>query len=110
MNNRAPCKRPRPAPDRWPAQSGRGQRTVLEHRLSRRPSILHRPTHTIVRLGHDFDIATAPALPERLLGMHHAGMRLRILNPPGMSFRDAKGPAVYAEYARRVPGPYRGQA
>jgi hypothetical protein len=29
-------------------------------------SILHRPTHTIVRLGGDIDIGTAPALRDRL--------------------------------------------
>jgi hypothetical protein len=36
------------------------QRTVVEHRLSRGLPILHRPTHTIIRLGRDLDIATAP--------------------------------------------------
>jgi hypothetical protein len=54
--------------------------------------------------------STSPAPALRLVGMHRACMRLLIPDPPGMSFRDAKGPAVYAEYARKVPGPCRGQA
>jgi anti-anti-sigma factor len=57
-------------------------------------SILHRPTHTIVRLRGDIDIATAPALRKRLLGVLRRGMRLLILDLSGVSFCDAAGLAV----------------
>jgi hypothetical protein len=87
----------------------RGQRKVAEHRISRGPSILHRPHHTIVRLRRDLDIATTPALRERLLAMHRAGMKLLILDLSRASSCDVADLAACPEYADKVPGRWRGR-
>jgi hypothetical protein len=52
-------------------------------------------------LGRDPDIAAAPTL--RLLGTHRACMKLLILDPPGMSLNDAKGPGCVRRI--RMQGP-----
>lgn len=56
-------------------------------------SILHRPGFTIARLEGDLDIATVPALRERLLDAL-SGVRLLIVDLSGVSFCDTSGLAM----------------
>lgn len=67
-------------------------------------SAFHRPAHTLVRLRGDLDIATAPALRERLLAllMLHPGMKALILDLSAVSFCDASGLAVLIGTHRRA--------
>lgn len=65
-------------------------------------SILDRLTHTLVRLRGELDIATAPPLRERLLGVPRPGVRLVILDLSGVSFCDAAGLAVLISTRRRA--------
>jgi hypothetical protein len=71
-------------------------------------SILHRPTHTIVRLRGD--IATVPAGCERLPDMVRAGMKLLTLDLARVSFCDVAEPAVCSQYTDRVLRPWRDRA
>jgi anti-anti-sigma factor len=57
-------------------------------------SIVHRPTHTVVRLRGGIDVATAPGLHERLLSLLRRGMGLIILDLSEVSFCDASGLGV----------------
>lgn len=65
-------------------------------------SIHHRPAPSIVRLHGDIDLATAPALRERLLNALRPGLRLLILDMSGVSFCDAAGLAVLIGTQRRA--------
>lgn len=65
-------------------------------------SILYRPTHTVVRLRGDLDIATAPPLRGQLLGVPSPGVRLLILDLSGVSFCDAAGLALLINRRRRA--------
>jgi anti-anti-sigma factor len=56
--------------------------------------VLHRSTHTLIRLRGEIDLATAPRLRERLLGLLQPGVGLVILDLSGVSFCDASGLGV----------------
>lgn len=61
-----------------------------------------RPAHTIVALHGDLDIATAPALRERLLGTLHPDTHLLVLDLGEVSLCDAAGLAVLIGTQRRA--------
>jgi anti-anti-sigma factor len=65
-------------------------------------SIRHRPAHTLVALRGEIDIATAPALRERLFDLLHPGMKLLILDLSEVSFCAAAGLAVMIGTQRRA--------
>jgi anti-anti-sigma factor len=67
-------------------------------------SALHHPTHTLVRLRGDLDIAAAPALRQRLLVLLllHPGMKVLMLDLSAVSFCDASGLAVLIGTHRRA--------
>jgi anti-anti-sigma factor len=65
-------------------------------------SILHRPTHILVRLRSEIDIATAPGLRERLFRLLRTCMGLLILDLSGVSFCDAAGLGVLVGSHRRA--------
>jgi anti-anti-sigma factor len=65
-------------------------------------SVLSRPTFTIARLEGELDIATTPALRERLLGVLGLGVRLLIIDLSGVSFCDAAGLAALIGTQRRA--------
>ncbi len=65
-------------------------------------SVLSRPGLTIARLEGDLDIATTPALRERLLGVLSHGVRLLVIDLSGVSFCDASGLAVLIGTQRRA--------
>jgi anti-anti-sigma factor len=65
-------------------------------------SVLRRPTHTIARLRGDLDVATAPALRERLAALLRPDMRLLILDLSEVGFCDAAGLAVLIGTQRRA--------
>jgi anti-anti-sigma factor len=79
--------------------------TTADHTCARGEvelSVLRRSTHTIVRPRGEIDIATAPALRERLLGLLRDGVRLLIIDLSGISFCDAAGFAVLVGVRRRA--------
>jgi anti-anti-sigma factor len=57
---------------------------------------------TIARLAGELDIATTPALRERLLGVFSPGIRLFIIDLSGVSFGDVSGLAVLVATQRRA--------
>src|SRR5580704_11910257 len=57
-------------------------------------SVLSRPAVTIARLEGELDIATTPALRERLFSVFRPGMRLLIIDLSGVSFCDVSALAV----------------
>jgi anti-anti-sigma factor len=65
-------------------------------------SVLHRSTHSLIRLRSEIDLATAPGLRERLLGLLQPGMRLVILGLSGVSFCDASGLGMLVGSHRRA--------
>jgi anti-anti-sigma factor len=68
-------------------------------------SVLSRPACTIARLEGELDIATVPALRERLLGLLGLlgpGVRLLIIDLSGVSFCDVAGLAVLIGTQRRA--------
>jgi anti-anti-sigma factor len=65
-------------------------------------SALRRPGCIIARLRGDLDIATTPAVRERLLGLLGPGVRLLIIDLSGVSFCDAAGLAVLIGTQRRA--------
>ena len=65
-------------------------------------SVLSRPGCTIARLEGDLDIATTPALRERLLGVLGPAVRLLIIDLSGVSFCDVAGLAVLIGTQRRA--------
>jgi anti-anti-sigma factor len=67
-------------------------------------SDLSRPAFTIARLEGDLDIATTPALRERLLSVFSPGARLLIIDLSGVSFCDVSALAVLVGMQRRARG------
>jgi len=65
-------------------------------------SVLSQPACTIARLEGELDIATVPALRERLLGVLGPGVRLLIIDLSGVSFCDVAGLAVLIGTQRRA--------
>jgi anti-anti-sigma factor len=65
-------------------------------------SVLSRPAVTIARLAGELDIATTPALRERLLGVFSPGVRLLIIDLSGVAFGDVSGLAVLVATQRRA--------
>jgi anti-anti-sigma factor len=57
-------------------------------------SVLHRPTHTLVRLRGEIDVATSPELRDRLLPLLRSGPGLVLLDLSEVSFCDASGLGV----------------
>ena len=68
-------------------------------------SVLSQPDATIASLEGDLDIATVPALRERLLGLLSPGVRLLIIDLSGVSYCDVSGLAVLIGAQRRARGP-----
>jgi anti-anti-sigma factor len=64
--------------------------------------VLSRPACTIARLEGELDIATVPALRERLLGVLSADVRLLIIDLSGVSFCDVAGLTVLIGPQRRA--------
>jgi anti-sigma B factor antagonist len=67
-----------------------------------RLSVLSRPAVTIARLEGELDIATTPALRERLLSVFGPGVRLLIIDLSGVSFCDVSALAVLVATQRRA--------
>ena len=67
-------------------------------------SVLSRPGFTVARLEGDFDIASTPALRERLLSVLGPGVRLLIIDLSGVPFCDVSGLAVLIGTQRRARG------
>src|ERR1700758_2251633 len=65
-------------------------------------SVLSRPGLTIARLEGDLDIATIPALRERLLSVLSPGVRLFVIDLSGVSFCDAAGLGMLIGTQRRA--------
>src|SRR5712664_4596891 len=65
-------------------------------------SVLSRPAVTIARLEGELDIATTPALRERLLSVFGPGVRLLIIDLSGVSFCDVSALAVLVGTQRRA--------
>jgi anti-anti-sigma factor len=65
-------------------------------------SVLSRPAFTIARLEGDLDLATVPALRQRLLGVLGPGVRLLVIDLSGVSFCDVAGLAVLIGTQRRA--------
>ena len=65
-------------------------------------SVLSRPAVTIARLEGELDIATTPALRERLLSVVGPGVRLLVIDLSGVSFCDVSGLAVLIGTQRRA--------
>ena len=60
------------------------------------------PGFTIARLEGELDIATMPALRERLLDVFRPGLRLLIIELSGVSFCDVRALAVLVGAQRRA--------
>jgi anti-sigma B factor antagonist len=67
-------------------------------------SVFSRPAFTIVRLAGDLDVATTPALRERLLTAFSPGIRLLIIDLSGVSFCDVSALAALIGMQRRARG------
>ena len=65
-------------------------------------SVLGRPAVTIARLEGELDIATTPALRERLLSVFRPGVRLLVIDLSGVSFCDVSTLAVLVATQRRA--------
>ena len=65
-------------------------------------SVLSQAAVTIARLAGELDIATTPALRERLLSVFSPGVRLFIIDLSGVSFGDVSGLAVLVATQRRA--------
>jgi anti-anti-sigma factor len=65
-------------------------------------SVLSRPAVTIARLEGELDIATTPALRERLLSVVRPGVRLLVIDLSGVSFCDVSTLAVLVATQRRA--------
>jgi anti-sigma B factor antagonist len=67
-----------------------------------RPGAGPQAARTVVRLRGALDIAAAPALRERLIGLLHPGMRLLVLDLSRVPSCDAAGLAVLVGTQRRA--------
>lgn len=65
-------------------------------------SVLSRPAVTIASLEGELDIATTPALRERLLNVFRPGVRLLVIDLSGVSFCDVSALAVLVATQRRA--------
>ena len=65
-------------------------------------SVLSRPAVTIVSLEGELDIATTPALRERLLNVFRPGVRLLVIDLSGLTFCDVSALAVLVATQRRA--------
>jgi anti-anti-sigma factor len=65
-------------------------------------SVLSLPGFTIARLAGEIDIATTPALRERLLSVFGPGVRLLIIDLSSVSFCDVSALAVLVATQRRA--------
>ena len=65
-------------------------------------SVLSRPAVTIASLEGELDIATTPALRERLLNVFRPGVRLLVIDLSGLSFCDVSALAVLVATQRRA--------
>lgn len=65
-------------------------------------STLRRATHTIATLSGNLDVATAPALRERLTALLHPGIGRLVLDLSEVKFCDAAGLAVLIGTQRRA--------
>jgi anti-anti-sigma factor len=65
-------------------------------------SVLSRPAVTIASLEGELDIATTPALRDRLLGVFRPGVRLLVIDLSGLSFCDVSALAVLIATQRRA--------
>ena len=65
-------------------------------------TVVSPPAVTIARLQGDLDVASAPALRERLLSMLSPGLRLLIIDLTEVSFSDVAGLAVLIGTQRRA--------
>jgi anti-anti-sigma factor len=65
-------------------------------------SVLSRPAVTIASLEGELDIATTPALRERLLNVFRPGVRLLVIDLSGLSFCDVSALAVLIATQRRA--------
>ncbi|MFC4565594.1 STAS domain-containing protein [Nocardiopsis mangrovi] len=63
---------------------------------------VRRPAHTLLHLEGEIDIATAPALRERLLGALRPGTPLAVIDMGGVSFCGAAGVAVLVDVRHRA--------
>ena len=64
-------------------------------------SVLSRRAVTIASLEGELDIATTPALRERLLNVFRPGVRLLVIDLSGLSFCDVSALAVLIATQRR---------
>ena len=64
--------------------------------------VLSRPAVTIASLEGELDIATTPALRERLLSVFRPGVRLLVIDLSGVSFCDVSTLAVLVATQRRA--------
>src|SRR5579872_6785471 len=67
-------------------------------------SVLSRPAVTIARLEGELDIATTPALRERLLSVVGPSVRLLVIDLSGVSFCDVSTLAVLVATQHRARG------
>ena len=67
-------------------------------------SVLSRPAVAIARLDGELDIATTPALRERMLSVFSPGLRLLVLDLSGVSFCDVSALAVLVATKHRAMG------
>lgn len=65
-------------------------------------SVVHQSGFTIARLEGDLDLATVPALRERLFGVLGRGVRLLIVDLSGVPFCDTSGLAMLIGMQRRA--------
>jgi anti-anti-sigma factor len=65
-------------------------------------SVLSRPAVTIASLEGELDIATTPALRERLLNVFRPGVRLLVIDLSSVSFCDVSALAVLVATQRRA--------
>ncbi|WP_165975473.1 STAS domain-containing protein [Actinomadura rubrisoli] len=65
-------------------------------------TVLRQAGHAVVKPHGELDIATAPALRERLTGLLRPGIRLLVLDLSGVTFCDAAGLAVLVGTRRRA--------
>ncbi|MFC3996591.1 STAS domain-containing protein [Nocardiopsis sediminis] len=63
---------------------------------------VRRPTHTLLRLDGEIDIATAPELRTRLLKALRPGTPLAVIDMGGVSFCGAAGIAVLVDVRHRA--------
>jgi anti-anti-sigma factor len=70
--------------------------------VGRRPEAGLAAARTIVRLGGSLDLAAAPTLRERLIGMLHPGTRMLVLDLSRVRSCDSAGLAVLIGIQRRA--------